>query len=209
MSFSLELCGNYMLTGVYEHENSKSLGQIEQNISMIMSTPWRNIWNAWTTMKMFVLESGFPQIPQTWYCCWQFGVWKHKTTWEVLSYIDTVVHHKKNIYIYICMFLIKDIISIHSFVLTTTNSPPSTHLPTENNLPNLPTDCSKLLIFTNRLLSKTRSTFYDFSLKPSTHWESREPLNWVWKHLRMFWCQPFGSHAEQKGAIQKRKILRQ
>lgn len=116
---------------------------------------------------------------------------------------------KKHIYIYICMFLIKDIISIHSFVLTTTNSPPSTHLPTENNLPNLPTDCSKLLIFTNRLLSKTRSTFYDFSLKPSTHWESREPLNWVWKHLRMFWCQPFGSHAEQKGAIQKRKILRQ
>lgn len=65
MRFSLELCGNYMLTGVYEHENSKSLGQIEQNISMIMSTPWRNIWNAWTTMKMFVLESGFPQIPQT------------------------------------------------------------------------------------------------------------------------------------------------
>lgn len=90
---------------------------------------------------------------------------------------------KKHIYIYICMFLIKDIISIHSFVLTTTNSPPSTHLPTENNLPNLPTDCSKLLIFTDRLLSKTGSTFYDFSLKPSTHWESREPLNWVTENI--------------------------
>lgn len=128
---------------------------------------------------------------------------------EKSSHILTLWFITKKTYIYICMFLIKDIISIHSFVLTTTNSPPSTHLPTENNLPNLPTDCSKLLIFTNRLLSKTRSTFYDFSLKPSTHWESREPLNWVWKHLRMFWCQPFGSHAEQKGAIQKRKILRQ
>lgn len=127
---------------------------------------------------------------------------------EKSSHILTLwfITKKKHIYIYIYSFLIKDIISIHSFVLTTTNSPPSTHLPTqkntENNLPNLPTYCSKLLILTDRLLSKTGST-YDFSLKPSTHRESREPLNWVTSHLRMFWCQPFCSHAEQKRAIQK------
>ena len=113
------------------------------------------------------------------------------------------------IYIYIYMYvIIKHIISMHSFVLTTTNSPPSTYLPTQKNKddnpPNFPTYCSKLLILTDRLLSKTGSTFYDFSLKPSTHWESREPLNWVTSHLRMFWCQPFCSHdAEQKVAIQK------
>ena len=48
------LFGNHMLTGM-NMKNSKHLGNNWQNIRMIMSTPWGNIWNAWTNIKILLL----------------------------------------------------------------------------------------------------------------------------------------------------------